>query len=78
MKNYKSESTEIPSEWDLTSSETTKYHNTNIVPKLLKENEPQMFEFNVEEFTKIEYEGKILEQNRADIDYIAIMTGVDL
>lgn len=63
MKTYKSQSTEIPIEWDLISSKTTIYHNINISPLPLKEDEPkfyestpQSYEYDVEEYTKEEYE----------------------
>ena len=78
MNMYKSESTVSPIEWDLTSSGTTVYHNYNIVEKPANGDKPKVYQYDVDEHTKAEYESVILEQSRADIDYLAIMTGVDL
>lgn len=55
MKRYKSESTVLPQEWDKTSSEGTVYHNTDIVEVPATENRPRMYEYTVEEYTKMEY-----------------------
>jgi len=54
------------------------YHNTNVVMLPLKEGEPQFYEYDVAEYTKADYESTLIEKNRADIDYLAIMGGVDL
>jgi type IV secretory pathway VirD2 relaxase len=78
MKQYKSESTTVPVEWDLESSKTTKYHNTNVVEIPAKEEKAKMYKYDVKEYTNSEYESFVLSQTRADTDYIAIMTGVDL
>ena len=37
-----------------------------------------MWVFDETQYERAEYESVILEQSRADIDYLAIMTGVDL
>ena len=78
MKKYKSQSTEIPNEWDLTSSEECVYKNTNIVETAPTETAPKMYSYDVEEHSRYEYESLILAQTRADTDYIAVMTGVEL
>jgi hypothetical protein len=76
MKNYKSQSTEQPNEWDLTSSEMCVYKNTNIVESQATEDTPKMYNYDVEEYTRYEYESLVLAQTRADTDYLLIMTGV--
>ena len=78
MNMYKSESTIFPIELDLASSGTTVYHNYNVVEKPANGDRPKVYQYDVDEYTKAEYESIILEQSRADIDYLAIMTGVDL
>ena len=37
-----------------------------------------MYEYDEDVYTYDEYTQMLVEQNRADIDYVAIMTGVDL
>lgn len=79
MNIYKSQSTIIPKEWDIISSSTTVYHNTNVIelpPK--NEGDPIMYEYDVEQYTKAEYESMVVAQTRADVDYIAILQGVEL
>jgi len=78
MKSYKSQSTEIPIELDMESSQTTVYRNANVIALPLKDGEPQFYGYDVEEYTKAEYESVLINQSRADIDYVAIMMGVDL
>lgn len=89
MKWYKAESTEIPDEVDTTSSKTTVYLRRNIVEKQREsEFDGKMhtyYEYNEVKLTKEEYQQYLteinitnIEKQRADIDYIALMTGVDL
>lgn len=89
MKWNKSESNIIPDEVDTTSSKTTVYLRRNIVEKQ-REDEISgeiytYFEYDEAKLTKEEYAEYLkgialidVQQQRADIDYIAIMTGVDL
>lgn len=65
MKRYKSESTVMPPEWDKTSSENVVYHNTEITVIPATEDNPQMYAYTVEEFTRsefLEYENENLRQ----------------
>ena len=55
MKNYKSASTERPPEWDTTSSPETVYHNYNVVEVPATEENPHMFEYEVDQYTRMEY-----------------------
>ena len=76
MKKYKSQSAIMPNEWDLDSSETCVYHNYNTTSQ---DNDGiVMYFYDVEEYTRREYDSIILAQTRADTDYIAVMTGVEL
>lgn len=76
MKKYKSQSTIMPNEWDLDSSETCVYHNYSITTQ---ENDGvTMYNYEVDEYTRREYDSMVLAQTRADTDYIAVMTGVML
>jgi len=56
MKQYKSQSSVLPLEWDTTSSETTVYHNENIVEQPATETTPIMYNYDVTEYTKSEYQ----------------------
>lgn len=56
MKTYKSQSTVLPLEWDATSSETTVYHNENVVVTEATERSPVMYNYDVTEYTKSEYQ----------------------
>lgn len=56
MKTYKSQSTEQPLEWDTTSSETTVYHNENVIVVEATETSPIMYNYDVTEYTKSEYQ----------------------
>ena len=56
MKTYKSQSTVLPLEWDTTSSETTVYHNENVVVTEATETSPVMYNYDVTEYTKSEYQ----------------------
>lgn len=84
MKTYKSESDIIPMEWDTTSSRRVVYHNYNVeqverfddidgeekVPRIV-------YTYDVDEYTKEEYKTYQIEKNRADIDYVLIMTNIE-
>ena len=89
MNWYKSESTIRSDEVDTTSSKTMVYLRRNIVEKHREseiDGETQTyFEYDEAKLTKEEYEKYMkglslidIEQQRADIDYLAIMTGVEL
>lgn len=56
MKEYKSQSTVIPLEWDTESSPTTVYHNFNVIEIMEIQDFPQMYEYDVEEYTRAAYE----------------------
>ena len=68
MKQYKSESTVMPSEWDKTSSETVVYHNTEITVVPATEDKPQMYAYAVGEHTRSEFLEYENEQLRQTID----------
>ncbi len=55
MRSYNSESTNRPVEWDLTSSPTHVYHNTDIVEVEAHGDIPTMFHYRVVEYTREEY-----------------------
>lgn len=89
MEWYKSESAVRTDEVDTTSSRTTVYLRRNIVEKQREDEidgEMHMyFEYDEAKLTKEEYAEYLkglsiidIEQQRADIDYLAIMTGVQL
>ena len=88
--NYvKSQSSVKPDLIDTTSSKTTVYIRQNIV-EVEKTNESNntsttFYEYEEAKLTKKEYDQYLkelsiidIQQQRADIDYIALMTGVDL
>ena len=88
--NYvKSQSSIKPELIDTTSSKTTVYIRQNIV-EVEKNNESDntsttFYEYEEAKLTKQEYQEYLkeleiidIQQQRADIDYIALMTGVDL
>ena len=88
--NYvKSQSSIKPELIDTTSSKTTVYIRQNIV-EVEKTNENDntsttFYEYEEAKLTKKEYDQYLkelsiidIQQQRADIDYIALMTGVDL
>lgn len=81
--NYrKSSSTIRPELLDTTSSRTTVYIRRNIEEEVRTDpmSETTCTYYNYEEatMTKNEYKDYQIQQQRADIDYISIMTGVDL
>lgn len=55
MKNYKSTSTEMPPDWDATSSPEVVYHNYDVVEVPATEGNPTMYRYEVEEYTRLEY-----------------------
>ena len=88
--NYiKSQSSIKPELIDTTSSKTTVYIRQNIV-EVEKTNESDntsttFYEYDEAKLTKQEYQEYLkelsiidIQQQRADIDYIALMTGIDL
>ena len=88
--NYvKSQSSVKPELIDTTSSKTTVYIRQNIV-EVEKTNESDnisttFYEYEEAKLTKQEYQEYLkelsiidIQQQRADIDYIALMSGVDL
>lgn len=89
MEWYKSESTVRPDEVDITSSKSTVYLRRNIketyrTDEILDE-EIIYYEYEETKITKEEYAEYLkglavidIEQQRADIDYLAIMTGIEM
>lgn len=86
---HKSESTVYPELIDTTSSKTTVYLRKNVTEKWVEDDMSgesyTMYEYEEAKLTKEEYNKYLeemsvmdIEQQRADIDYIAFMTGVDL
>lgn len=80
MQRRRSESTVFPETLDLTSSPTTVYVRENIMAEERGEGSTKvtMYVYDETEYSREEYDSLILAQSRADIDYIAIMTGVEL
>lgn len=89
MNYVKSESTIKPELIDTTSSKTTVYIRKNIIEKERMDEETgestPYYEYDETKLTKEEYQEYLkeleiidIQKQRADIDYIALMTGVDL
>lgn len=81
MNKRKSESALFPKELDLTSSDTTVYVRENIVAEQriqMNGEAMTMYVFDETQYTKAEYESIVVAQTRADVDYIAILQGVEL
>lgn len=89
MKWYKSESTIIPDEVDVISSKKVVYLRRNIVEKQKEskdiDKQYTYFEYDEAKLTKDEYTEYLkglavidIQQQRADIDYLSIMTGIEL
>lgn len=85
--NYvKSQSSIKPELIDTTSSKTTVYLRKNIIEtKQDDDYNTTLYEYDEAKLTKEEYTQYLkelsiidIQQQRADIDYIALMTGVDL
>ena len=89
MNYAKSKSTIKPELIDTTSSKTTVYIRQNIVENI-KTDEMSgegivFYEYEEAKLTKAEYQEYLkeleiidIQQQRADIDYIALMSGIDL
>lgn len=84
MKTYKSESDNMPKEWDTISSMRVVYHNYNVEQTKRiddidgEEREPRtVYTYDVDEYTKEEYKTYLIEKNRADIDYIMIISDIE-
>lgn len=89
LRYQKSESGTRPDAIDSDSSKTTVYLRKNILEKQrINEqdgNQMNFYEYEESKLTKKEYEQYIkeisladIQQQRADIDYIALMSGIDL
>ena len=89
MNYTKSESTIKPELIDTTSSKTTVYLRKNIIEKERADEETgestPYYEYDEAKLTKEEYQEYLkeleimdIQKQRADIDYIALMCGVDL
>ena len=85
----KSQSSVKPDLIDTTSSKTTVYIRQNIVEKIktdeMSGEETVFYEYEEAKLTKAEYQEYLkeleiidIQQQRADIDYIALMSGIDL
>ena len=89
MNYVKSESTIKPELIDTTSSNTTVYIRKNIIEKERMDKETgdstTYYEYDETKLTKEEYKEYLkeleiidIQKQRADIDYIALMSGIDL
>ena len=89
MNYVKSESTIKPELIDTTSSKTTVYIRQNIVENKktdeMSGKETVFYEYEEAKLTKAEYKEYLkeleiidIQKQRADIDYIALMSGIDL
>ena len=89
MNYAKSESTIKPELIDTTSSKTTVYIRKNIIEKERIDKETgdstTYYEYDESKLTKEEYQEYLkeleiidIQKQRADIDYIALMSGIDL
>ena len=89
MNYVKSESTIKPESIDTTSSKTTVYIRQNIVENIKTDEvsgeETVFYEYEEAKLTKEEYKEYLkeleiidIQKQRADIDYIALMSGIDL
>ena len=79
--NWKyNESTVRPAAIDTTSSPTTVYLNRNIheVQRTIDEKTITMWEYETAKLSNEEFQSFLIEKERSDIDYIAMMTDVDL
>lgn len=77
-----SESTSPPKLLDTESSSTTVYIRRNITEETKKDEISGMpytiYKYEEATVSKEEYQEYMLEKQRADIDYIALMSGIDL
>ena len=79
MYKRKSESTVYPVLTEITP--TTVYVRSNVVEEErhnMDESTTVMFVYDETQYTTAEYDSLVLAQTRADVDYIAIMQGVEL
>lgn len=76
-----SESTIRPAEVDIQSSPTTVYLHKDIrevIREDMEDNAVTMYEYLEVAFTPIQYQSYLVEKQRSDIDYIAMMSDIDL
>ncbi len=81
MKIKQAESTQQPTLIDKTSSKSFVYVRSNVQQVDKSNNDgttTTYYQYDETKYTNVEYEALVLEQTRADVDYISIMTGVDL
>ena len=89
MNYVKSQSSVKPDLVDTTSSKTTVYIRQNIVENIktdeMSGEETVFYEYEEAKLTKAEYKEYLkeleiidIQKQRADIDYIALMSGIDL
>lgn len=81
MKQIRSESPSFPLELDTVSSETTVFVRENILAEKRTGMDgviTTMYTYDEKQYSREEYGELIAAQNRADIDYLSIMTGVVL
>lgn len=55
MRKYSSTSTERPPEWDTVSCPDLVYHNHDVTEEPATDENPAMFHYEVEEYTRLEY-----------------------
>jgi hypothetical protein len=55
VKSYQSTSTVQPEEWDKTSSAEKVYHNKNVTEVPATDENPLMYQYDVDEYEKLEY-----------------------
>ena len=81
LKWYRSQSMDRPLELDMDSSPTTVFMRKNIEEVEKEDTEGQTYteyEYDEAKLSKEEYAIHQAEVNAANIDFIAIMTGVDI
>lgn len=81
MLQLKSESPTFPVESDLESSQTTVFVRTNIQAQQRQDMDGStrtVYTYDETQYTREEYAELQAAKTRADIDYLAIMTGVEL
>lgn len=78
MEKRRSESTVFPK--PLEQSGDTVYVRSNVTAEERTSNGTTvaMYVYDEEQYNSAEYQTKVVEKTRADVDYIAIMQGVDL
>lgn len=78
---YKSHSTTKPIELDTQSSPTTVYFRKNVVEIEIEDEEGKKYteyEYDEAKLSKVDYAIYLGDVNTANIDFLAIMTGVDI